>query len=487
MKQKVIKGVIWSGLQNWGSQAISLLTFLVLARLLSPADFGLVALANTFLVFINIFVDSGFALALIQRHDIEEKHLNTAFWTQICLGFGFSLFGYFNSHLIAEIFQKPELTAILQWFSILFLINSLVTVQRVILKRKLAFKKIAIRAISGIFIGGIVGILLAISGFGVWSLVGQQLTFEIVGVIVFWSLSDWRPKLQFSWIHFKDLFDFGISIFASKIITFFNEHTDNLLIGYFLGEVALGYYAVAYRILQVLTQLLVNTGNQVAFPVLAKLQAEPKKLIRVFYKIIKYAGLIAFPLLLGVIALAEELTINIFGIKWTTSIPIMQVLACGAIVYLILVFNRSVFLAMGKPLWQFRLDMINASCNILACLIAINHGILAVAFAYIISDLLIIPVSLWSLKKLMGISVKAYLKNLAIPMICSLFMLSAILFSKHWLENIASSQMILLICTLLGILLYILALRIIAPLLFQELWQVFHLALLGGNQTKSKS
>ena len=148
IKQKAIKGVFWSGIQNWGSQAGSLIIFLVLARLLSPADFGLVALANTFLSFFNLFIEQGCILALIQRKEIEAEHFNTAFWTQICLGLAFTIISLLSANFFAEIFQAPLLTPILQWFSILFFISSLNKVQLAILRRKFAFKKIAIRALS---------------------------------------------------------------------------------------------------------------------------------------------------------------------------------------------------------------------------------------------------------------------------------------------------------------------------------------------------
>lgn len=477
IKQKAIKGIFWSGIQNWGSQAGSLIIFLVLARLLSPADFGLIALANTFLAFFNLLIEQGFSLAIIQRQDIEAEHLNTAFWIQICLGLTFTVIGLLSASLFAEIFQTPLLTPILQWFSILFFISSLNIVQLAILRRNFAFKTIAIRALSGIVLSGIVGISLAVSGFGVWSLVGQQLTFEIVGVIAFWSISDWRPRLKFSFKHFQELYNFGISVFYSKVLTFFNQNTDNLLIGYFLGEVALGYYAVAYRVLQVLTQLLVGTGNQVTLPVLSRLQVEPERFIQVFYKIIKFASLIALPIFLGVVTLASELVITIFGEQWQPSIPIMQLLTLGGIISLILFFNRSVFVAIGKPFWQLRLEFLNVSFNIVACIIAVRYGILAMAFAYVISDFLVIPASLWTLNKVMRISWQAYLRQFISPVICTGIMTTLIWLVKNWLLTILNPQFILVICTVCGVIFYVISLKILAPLLFQELWDLSSIGL----------
>ena len=482
LKQQAIKGVIWSGIQNWGSQAGSLVTFLVLARLLSPADFGLVALANTFVTFLSIFLDQGFSLALIQRPEIDDRHLNTAFWTQICLGIFFMLLGVSSSHLVAAIFEQPPLAPVLQVLSGIFIINSLNRVQLAILKRKLAFKAIAIRALASIIISGIVGVGFALYGYGVWSLVAQQLTFEIVGVITFWSISDWKPKIQFSPKHFKELSSFGITILGSKILAFFNKNTDNLLIGYFLGEVALGYYAVAYRILQVLTQLLVNSGNQVALPVLSKIQTDPEKFLKVFYQITRYVSLIALPIFFGVISLSQELVIVMFGDKWQSAIPVMQVLSLGGIIYLILFFNRSVFVAIGKPFWRLRLEVVNVFFNTLACIAAVNYGILAVAIAYVVSDFLMIPLSLWVLKKLMKISLLSYLKQYISPIACASLMMISIFILKHWI--VVEPQIVLIACTLLGMVVYAACLQLLDPTLSQEIRQLLFVAI---SKTKQKN
>ncbi|MEO0985599.1 MAG: lipopolysaccharide biosynthesis protein [Cyanobacteria bacterium J06639_14] len=485
LKQKAIKGIIWSGIQNWGSQAGSLIVFFVLARLLLPADFGLVALANTFLIFFDIFVDQGFSLALIQRHEIEVEHLDTAFWTQICLGLSFTIFGLVSANLIAEIFQQPLLTPILQWFSTLAFLRSLSIVQQAILRRKFEFKKIAIRALLGILVSGSVGITLALLDFGVWSLVGQQLTFEVVGVIAFWSLSDWRPRLRVSTRHLKDLSGFGISIFFSNILKFFNQNSDNLLIGYFLGEVALGYYAVAYRILQVLTQLLVHTGNQVAMPMLSRLQGDSERFIKGFYKLMKLANVVTLPIFLGVIALAAELVITVFGEKWEASIPVIQILSIGGIIHLILFFNRSVFVAIGKPFWRLRLEILNVSLNIAACMLAVRWGIVAVAFAYILSDLLVVPASLLVLRQLTALSLRVYFKQLSSPLVCAVLMMVLTWLAEYGLAQILEPKIVLLICTLLGAMLYTICLRLLAPALFQELWELVVIGFLKRREKPS--
>ena len=209
IKQKAIQGIIWSAIQGWGSQAISLIVFFLLARLLSPEDFGLVALANVFITFMQIFLDQGFAQALIQSKELEPEHLDTAFWTNIITAIVLSLIGITYADFIAIFFKHRELTPVIQVLCILFLINAFSSVQQSLLQREFNFKAIAIRHLFGMIISGIVGVVMALNNLGVWSLVGQKVVYELVGSCVLWTASNWRPKFRFSLTHFGELFNFG--------------------------------------------------------------------------------------------------------------------------------------------------------------------------------------------------------------------------------------------------------------------------------------
>jgi O-antigen/teichoic acid export membrane protein len=206
IKRKAIQGMIWSAIQNWGTQAIALMLFFVMARLLTPSDFGLVASANIVVAFLEIFLRQGFQQAIIQHPDLEEEHLDTAFWIYVAVGSLLALLMFSTSDFVAQFFRQPELAAILKLLSLLFVITPLATLQEALLNRQLNFKAIAVRAVGGITVSGIIGIVLVFWGFGVWSLVSQQLIFEIFGVIALWTASDWRPKFRFSWRHLRELF-----------------------------------------------------------------------------------------------------------------------------------------------------------------------------------------------------------------------------------------------------------------------------------------
>lgn len=475
IKQKAIQGVVWSVIQNWGSQAGSLIVFLILARLLTPQAFGLVALANVFLAFMQIFLEQGFTQALIQRQELEPEHLNTAFWTNVGSGILLTIIGFALAGFVANFFNQPKLIPLLQCFSFLFIINSLSHVHQALLSRELAFKTMAVRTLIGIFIGGIVGVVMALRGFGVWSLVSQQVVFETVCVIVMWQAVDWRPQFQFSRKHFQELFSFGINVVGFKFLKFFNKRSDNLLIGYFLGEVALGYYAIAYRILQVMTQLLVSTSNQVALPTFSKLQTEPERFRKAFYKVTQFTSLIAFPTFIGVAALSPELIILLFGEEWKPSIPVLQILAFGGIIHTLSFFNTSVFMAMGKPTWRLWLSFLEAVISLIACLFAVQWGIVAVALAYVVSIYIVFPIGQGGVSKLINVPFKTYGQQLVTPTISSLVMIIAILISKYFLENLMDIKFILVIEIAIGIITYSLTIKLIEPKLFQYFIEMFHL------------
>jgi O-antigen/teichoic acid export membrane protein len=480
--QKAVKGVVWSAIQNWGSQVGSLLVFCILVRLLAPEAFGLVALANIFLAFMQIFLNQGFAQVLIQRQELEPEHLDTAFWTNLAIGILLTVTGFTTAGLIAEKFQQPQLAPILQGFSLLFLITSFGNIQQALLERKLDFKAIAIRWLAGTFIGGSVGVIMALCKFGVWSLVSQQLVHEFVGALLLWKSSDWRPRFKFSFKHLQHLFSFGISILGFNLLNFVNTRADDFLIGYFLGPVALGYYSIAYRVLGIMVQLLVNTGNQVALPTFSRLQEEPEQFRKAYYTATQLTSLIAFPAFLGVAALAPELVVLLFGKQWIPSIPVMQVLSFAGIFKAVTFLKGSVFIAMGKPYWTLWLGLLNAVLNLIGFILAVRWGIVAVASAYVIRGYLVFPISQWVVSRLIQISILAYLRQFIVPLLGASVMVMVILGAKQFLESSVNSQVLLAVCIGIGTIVYALIIRLFLPNLFQKL-----LGLIQLNRSRSKS
>ncbi|MGB7442987.1 MAG: MOP flippase family protein [Coleofasciculaceae cyanobacterium] len=472
LKQKAMKGVIWSGLQKWGGHVISFSVFLLLARLLQPEDFGLVAMAGVFIAFMKVFLDQGFASAIIQRQEVEQEHLDTAFW----VGFGSSLLlmliAIASAELVASFYQEPELANVIRCLSISFPLKALNSVQSAILTRKFAFKTLAVRSLIAMTVGGTVGATMAFLNFGVWSLVCYQLSTSLVEVIVLWSVSDWRPGLKVSRKHLQELFSYGINVIGLNGLNFLNRYSDNLLIGRFLGSEALGYYTVAYRVLTVLIELLSKTTAQVAFPAFSKLQNEPKRLRNAFYKATQFTSLVSLPAFLGVFALAPEIVEVMFGSQWSPSIPVMQVLTSVGILQTISHFNGPIMMAMGKPGWRLGINTLGTGVNVISFILVVRWGILAVAAAYAVRAYLLSPINLWVLRKLIGVKILTYLNQLTAPLLGSLVMVLAIFGSKQLLVGWLKDEAILVICITIGIVAYGLTMRLIAPKLFQQVLEL---------------
>ncbi|KZL48953.1 lipopolysaccharide biosynthesis protein [Nodularia spumigena CENA596] len=480
LKQKAITSTIWSIVQSWGSQCISLIVFSILARLLNPESFGLIALAAIFLGFVNLFLDQGFSTAIIQRRELEREHLDTAFWTNVSIAFLLAFISIASSDMIAKFFSQPDLTPVLRWLSLSFLIGSLNSVQVAILQRNLNFKPLAIRSLIATLGGGVIGVSMALMGFGVWSLVGQQLANGIIQVLVLWSASDWRPKLSFSRKHFRDLFSFGINILAINILNFLISNGDNLLIGYFLGPIALGYYNLAYRLLTVVSQLFIGVVSSTAVPIFSSIQDDIPRLRKVLYEFVELTNTIAFPIFLGMSVLAPELIVVVFGEQWKSSIPVMRILNLIGILYAGFYYNAPLFMAVGKPQWKLKLDIARSIFYLTAFFIAVRWGIVAVAASYIIIAYIFAFVTIWFIKQLIHIKIKDYLSNYVAPIIGTIIMINCISINKYFINQywIMKDFVSLIIGCIVGLITYSLSIYFLKPQLFDRLFDIIKFRLL---------
>ena len=480
LKQKTVKGIVWSFLEKWCNQLVSTTVFLILARLLGPEAFGLIALASVFIAFMTTFLQQGFAEAIIQREQLDPEHLDTAFWISLGTGITLTTIALAGAGLVAIGFSEPQLTPVIRWLSLNFLFTSLQSVQMAILRRRFAFRTLALRSSIATLVSGMVGVSMAFSGWGIWSLVGQQLTNGLVGVLVLWRGSDWQPGFSVSKSHFHQLFAFGSNVMGLNILKFFNRRSDDFLIGYYLGSVALGYYTVAYRLLLVMMNILTTTMTQVALPSFSRLQEDKNRLRHVFYSATQLTSLIAFPAFCTVLVLAPELVKVLFGEEWLTSIPVMQVLSLVGILQSVSYFNGTIMMAMGKPSWRLRINFLNAIVNVLAFLIAVRWGILAVAVAFVISGYLLSPLNLWAVYKLINIKISTYLQQYLAPLTGSILMAGTTLGTKFWLNNLGVSlQIQLFICLPIAGLAYALSILILAPELAKKAINFARLALPG--------
>lgn len=407
------------------------MVFLILARLLSPQAFGLVAMASVVTALLRSFVEQGLGEAVVQRKEIEPHHLDAAFWLQSFGALASSALLVGAAPAVAKFFEQPELTPIVRWLAVSPVVHSLTVTQVAILKRELRFKVLAARRIISVVAGGAVGVVMALDGYGAWSLVGQRLGNGVAGVIALWAVTDWRPRLRFSPRHARDLFSYSIHVVGTHLLGFINRRSDNLLIGFFLGATALGYYTVAYRVLLIMTQLLISVISQVALPTFARLQYNPARIRNAFLYVTRLVGAYAIPAFLGVAVMAPDLLL-IIDEKWLPASPVMRVLSFIGVVHSLGHFNGTVLRAMGRPGIVLGLSCITAALNLTVFFVFVHWGILAVALAYTIRGYLVFPLALILLRRMIKLPLGEYGRNLIPTAVSALVMLAVMWISHAW-------------------------------------------------------
>ena len=477
LKQEAIKGVTWSAAQKWGVRIISFCVMLILARLVLPESFGLVAYATVFTAFAQIFVDQGFSDAIVQFPDLKREHLDTAFWVNVLTGTILTIASIAASSLIANIFDEPQLGPIVRWLSPIFILSALSSVQQSLLRRKFAFKSLTTRSLIATISSGIVAVIMAFLGFGVWSLVAKLIVEGAVSVIALWQVSDWRPNFRLSRKHFKELFSFGINIVGGNFVDFLSVHSDDFLIGYYLGPIALGYYTLAYNLLIVMTDLLVSVPNAVAFPVFSKIQKDPIRLKSTFYEVTQLQSIIAFPIFLGVFIVAPEAVRVLYSDKWASSIPVVQILMLIGIVRSASYFYSSIFRAAGKPSWRFGIYSLTAVLNVVGFLIVVRMGIIAVAVSYVVVSYLLMPLYFLMIRKLIHVTMQSHLGQYTIALVSSLIMIVVVIGCKYLLGQNFSVAIRLVIFVIAGGGTYLLAIRLIRPALYFKMLELAQMAL----------
>ncbi len=430
LRRQAARGVFWTAAGNWGYQLATLVVFSILANLLTPEAFGLVALASVFVALMKLVEEQGMADALVQRETLEPEHLDTAFWISVGLSVALAVSLTLGSSLLAALVNEPDVSPILAWLSLSLILSGLSSVQRAVLTRELRFASLTLRTLSSVVAGGIVGVAAAFAGFGVWALVAQLVTMELVGVIALWTASDWRPSFRFSKAHFRELFSFGSSVLGFKILRFADRRVDNLMVGSLIGATALGFYVVAYRLLNLIINITTSVVGSVAFPVFSKIQADADQIRKAYYKAVRQISVVSFPAFAGIIAIAPEATRLVFGNQWDASIPVMQVLAIAGLAQSVLFVNGVVLKSLGRPGWRLVIMAVSVALLVAAFALTVQWGIVAVAWALVGVTYGMAPVWLAATHRLVGLGFRRYLEQVGPPLVASALMAGAVLSLK---------------------------------------------------------
>jgi O-antigen/teichoic acid export membrane protein len=469
VSRAALRGAAWMGFASWTNQAVALATFIVLGRLLAPDDFGLVAAASVVLWLLRVLVDQGFSQALVQRADLTDVHVDTAFWTALGTGIGLALLTFATAPLVADLYSLPELTNVLRALSIVFVFAALDSTQSALLARKMKFRTQAVRRLFASLISGAVAISFAVSGAGVWALVAQTLIYEGLLAVLLWSLASWRPHRRFSRSSFKDLFGFGFRLTLVRILTNVGAYSDNLLVGVFVGVVALGYYVVGFRVVVVINALISLALMQVVLSAFSRLQHDRDLLNAAFYRSTRLAAGISLPVYVGLALVAHPLTVLVFGEKWAPSAPVMQALALAGFIQGQLIFSTQYVVALGRVGNELRWTAGLIGAELIAFAIAVQFGIVAVALSLAIVLFAAWPIRLRLLGAWGGVRLRTYFRPFPSLLAAVLTMAAAVLGVRAAISGVGGATE-LVVEIVVGAAVYLVALGLFARGELREMW-----------------
>lgn len=378
--------MIWTGIGKFGTTGLAFVSNLVLARLLLPSDFGCVAMLQVFIAISSIFVTAGFGAALIQKKEPSHIDYTSVFYWNLAASLFFFWLLFFCSPAIANYYKMPELSAVLRVQSIVLIIQAFSMVQSSQLQKQLRFKELSVRNIVATAIGTVVAIVMAVLGYGVWSLVASQIVTALAGVLLLWKMSTWRPTWEFSLQSLKDLFAFGGLMALSSLVETVYTNLQSLIIGRLYSATDLGYYNQAKKLEAMPTDSLSQVVNQVSFPVFAALQDDKERLLNGVRKNIKAITYLNFPLMALMIVVAHPLITLLYGKNWEPSVPFFQILCISSMVYTLNTLNTNVIKSLGKSKIYFFVQLSKRLIGIGLIFFGVQFGIRASSGASLPSD-----------------------------------------------------------------------------------------------------
>lgn len=358
LKHKTVRGVAWSFIDNIANSGITFLIGLILARLLTPAEYGVMAMIAIFIAVSNSIVDSGFSNALIRKVHIERIDYNTVFIFNILISLVIYIALYLASPSISNFFKEPILVEVMRIMGIVLIINALSIIPRTIFIRNVNFKtQTKVSLISSIG-SGFVGIGMALAGMGVWSLVGQQLSRQLLNTLFLWVFCKWYPNFEFSIKSFKELFGFGFKLLLSGLINTIYKNIYYIIIGRIYTSSILGQYTRAEQFNTIFSSNLTTVVQRVSYPVLSSIQEESERLREAYRKVIKTTMLISFACMLGLAAVAKSLILILIGEKWLPAVQFLQIICFAGMLYPLHAINLNILQVKGRSDLFLKLEII---------------------------------------------------------------------------------------------------------------------------------
>lgn len=378
IRTQLLNGIVWSTFEKVSVKGTSFVIGIILARLLSPEDYGLLGMLGVFIAVSNVFIESGLAKALIQKKNCTDTDYSTVFFVNIIISLVLYAILFFASPFIASFYREPSLSIITKVLALNFIIGSFNIVQRAKLMIAFDFRSLAQINLLGTIMGGVVGIAMAYLEWGVWSLIAQVLTSTLVMSLFFPFYSNWKPLFVFSMNSLKRLFGFGSKLLASGVITVVYNNISTICIGKFYQSTQLGFYTRATQFSEMIAWTINDILGTVTFPALCQLQDEREKMLTLYRKSLFYTAVVIFPVMILLSLLAKPLILLLLTEKWLPCVFLLQILCLARMFTPLSAINMNILNAVGRSDLFIKLDVIKMSYSIVALIITIPMGMKAI-------------------------------------------------------------------------------------------------------------
>lgn len=422
LKNKTVKGIVWSSVERFSVQGIQFLVMIVMARLLTPKDYGLVGMVAIFIAVAQSLVDSGFSQALIRKQNRTETDNSTVFYFNIVVGILLYLVLFAIAPLVADFYDSPELTALMRVICLSVVFNSFVVVQRALLTVNIDFKTQAKASLTAAVVSGVIGIGMAYSGFSYWSIVAQQLVNLGLNTLLLWIFTRWRPRWIYSWGSFRELFTFGSKLMVSGLLDVVYRNMYLLVIGKVFTASSLGYYTRANQFAEFPSSNLTGIMQRVTYPVLCQIQDDDERLAQIYRRFLRLSAFLIFPLLVGLSAVAEPFVLLLLKEQWLFAATLLQIICFAMMWYPIHAINLNLLQVKGRSDLFLRLEIIKKAIAVLILCVTIPMGLIAMCVGQILSSLIALIVNTNYTGKLIQVGFLRQMRDLLPTLLLSLSM-----------------------------------------------------------------
>ncbi len=434
----------WSAIERFALMGIQFVIQIILARLLVPADYGVIGMLAVFLAIAQTFVDSGFGKALIQNQQRTERDFATMFIFNIVVACIFYGILFVSAPLIAAFYEMPILVPVTRVIALSMIINAFAAVHRAKLEIEVNFKTQAKATIAASLFSGAVGIAMAYAGYGVWALVTQTLVSAGTQVVLFWLLLRWVPRYFFSWESFRPMFRFGSRLVAASLLHTIYANLYSIFIGKIYSAASLGFYTKANTLAGLPSQIGEGILSRVTFPVLAQVQDDDQRLKHIYGKYLRFSTSLLTPLMLGICAVAKPLILVLIGEKWLPCVPFLQVLCLSWMCNPIIMVNLNLIYVKGRTDLVLRLEIVKKITATLIMFCGLPFGVLGLCIARAVYNQIAIFLNTYYTGKFLKMTYWAQIREVApiyltSGMMCAVAWAVTLLFENNWLALFAGT------------------------------------------------